>query len=153
MHEPITILYAPRIRFTCVWELHPRAVAWQIISSIKDLRVSEHSQNGKNDKTPANVQAFSHSQLEQRYLALQNDEIDLRELFVALWKDKWIVVAFIVLFTTIAAIHALKSQEWWSSNAVITTPQRNDYSVISSTSNSVPTDFLHISRRWFCARE
>ncbi|PTO82280.1 LPS O-antigen chain length determinant protein WzzB [Vibrio splendidus] len=52
-----------------------------------------------------------------------NDEIDLRELFKALWDGKLIVILVTVLFTASSLGFALLAQEWWSSNAKITEAQ------------------------------
>ncbi|MCW8336279.1 Wzz/FepE/Etk N-terminal domain-containing protein [Vibrio sp. DBSS07] len=57
-----------------------------------------------------------------------NDEIDFKELFVALWQGKWTVVAFATLFSVGAVIYALIAQEWWSSKAKITQSQPQDMS-------------------------
>nr|WP_253825800.1 Wzz/FepE/Etk N-terminal domain-containing protein [Vibrio sp. RE86] len=57
-----------------------------------------------------------------------NDEIDLRELFKALWDGKLIIVATTVLFAVGAVLFALNSQEWWSSKAKVTQPQLQDMS-------------------------
>lgn len=52
-----------------------------------------------------------------------SDEIDLRELFKALWDGKLIVILVTALFTISSIGFALLSQEWWSSNAKITKAQ------------------------------
>ncbi|WP_047049169.1 LPS O-antigen chain length determinant protein WzzB [Vibrio mexicanus] len=57
-----------------------------------------------------------------------NDEIDLRELFKALWDGKLIIITTTVLFAIGAVLFALNSQEWWSSKAKVTQPQLQDMS-------------------------
>ncbi|MFA0308692.1 LPS O-antigen chain length determinant protein WzzB [Vibrio splendidus] len=57
-----------------------------------------------------------------------NDEIDLRELFKALWDGKLIVILVTVLFTASSIGFALSSQEWWSSTAKIAKAQPQDLS-------------------------
>ncbi|MEZ8791622.1 LPS O-antigen chain length determinant protein WzzB [Vibrio splendidus] len=52
-----------------------------------------------------------------------SDEIDLRELFKALWDGKLIVILVTALFTASSIGFALLSQEWWSSNAKVTEAQ------------------------------
>jgi LPS O-antigen subunit length determinant protein (WzzB/FepE family) len=52
-----------------------------------------------------------------------NDEIDLRELFKALWDGKLIVILVTALFTASSIGFALLAQEWWSSNAKVTEAQ------------------------------
>lgn len=59
----------------------------------------------------------------------QDDEIDLRDLFVALWKGKLIIILTTVVFAAIAVTYALTAQEWWSSRAKVVEPQINDFSV------------------------
>ncbi|WP_261873700.1 LPS O-antigen chain length determinant protein WzzB [Vibrio rarus] len=61
----------------------------------------------------------------------QDDEIDLRELFVALWKGKILILVTTFLCAAVAVIYALNAQEWWSSKARIVEPQVNDYAAYS----------------------
>lgn len=56
----------------------------------------------------------------------QNDEIDLRELFLALWKGKLTIIISTALFAVIAVAYALMAQQWWSSKAKVTAPQMQD---------------------------
>jgi LPS O-antigen subunit length determinant protein (WzzB/FepE family) len=56
----------------------------------------------------------------------QNDEIALRELFLALWKGKLTIIISTVLFAVIAVAYALMAQQWWSSKAKVTAPQMQD---------------------------
>lgn len=51
-----------------------------------------------------------------------DDEIDLRELFAALWQGKFTIIACTVVFALAAVAYALMAQEWWSSKAEIGTP-------------------------------
>ncbi|MEZ8087642.1 LPS O-antigen chain length determinant protein WzzB [Vibrio sp. 1S139] len=55
-----------------------------------------------------------------------NDEVDLRELFKALWDGKLIVILVTALFTASSIGFALLAQEWWSSSAKITEAQPQD---------------------------
>ncbi|MFA0251409.1 LPS O-antigen chain length determinant protein WzzB [Vibrio sp. 10N.261.45.A4] len=55
-----------------------------------------------------------------------SDEIDLRELFKALWDGKLIIILVTALFTASAIGFALTSQEWWSSEAEITKAELQD---------------------------
>ncbi len=52
-----------------------------------------------------------------------NDEIDLRELFKALWYDKLIVILITALFSASSVAFALLAQEWWTASAKITKAQ------------------------------
>ncbi|EOX1766271.1 LPS O-antigen chain length determinant protein WzzB [Vibrio cholerae] len=52
-----------------------------------------------------------------------NDEIDLKELFAALWQGKWLIIMTTLLFSVAAIGYALTSQEWWSAKATVSQPQ------------------------------
>ncbi|EGQ8476260.1 chain-length determining protein [Vibrio cholerae] len=52
-----------------------------------------------------------------------NDEIDLKELFSALWQGKWLIIMITLLFSVAAIGYALTAQEWWSSKATVSQPQ------------------------------
>ncbi|EJL6463843.1 LPS O-antigen chain length determinant protein WzzB [Vibrio cholerae] len=52
-----------------------------------------------------------------------NDEIDLKELFVALWQGKWLIIITTLLFSVAAIGYALNAQEWWSAKATVSQPQ------------------------------
>ncbi|HAS3560826.1 TPA: LPS chain length-determining protein [Vibrio cholerae] len=52
-----------------------------------------------------------------------NDEIDLRELFSALWQGKWLIIMTTLLFSVAAIGYALTAQEWWSAKATVSQPQ------------------------------
>ncbi|GHY39514.1 LPS chain length-determining protein [Vibrio cholerae] len=52
-----------------------------------------------------------------------NDEIDLKELFAALWQGKWLIIIITLLFSVAAIGYALNAQEWWSAKATVSQPQ------------------------------
>ncbi|MCX9514998.1 LPS O-antigen chain length determinant protein WzzB [Vibrio cholerae] len=52
-----------------------------------------------------------------------NDEIDLKELLVALWQGKWLIIITTLLFSVAAIGYALTTQEWWSAKATVSQPQ------------------------------
>ncbi|EGR0593424.1 LPS O-antigen chain length determinant protein WzzB [Vibrio cholerae] len=52
-----------------------------------------------------------------------NDEIDLKELFAALWQGKWLIIIITLLFSMAAIGYALTAQEWWSAKATVSQPQ------------------------------
>ncbi|EGR0364486.1 LPS O-antigen chain length determinant protein WzzB [Vibrio cholerae] len=52
-----------------------------------------------------------------------NDEIDLKELFAALWEGKWLIIVTTLLFSAFAIGYALTAQEWWSAKAIVSKPQ------------------------------
>ncbi|GEA51322.1 hypothetical protein VIN01S_21260 [Vibrio inusitatus NBRC 102082] len=68
-----------------------------------------------------------HNSMSEAYY--QDDEIDLRELFIALWKGKFLIVVTTFVFAAGAVVHALNAQEWWSSKARIVEPQVNDFAI------------------------
>ncbi|EOX1815248.1 LPS O-antigen chain length determinant protein WzzB [Vibrio cholerae] len=52
-----------------------------------------------------------------------NEEIDLKELFAALWQGKWLITIITLLFSVAAIVYALNAQEWWSAKATVSQPQ------------------------------
>ncbi|MCX9449925.1 LPS O-antigen chain length determinant protein WzzB [Vibrio cholerae] len=52
-----------------------------------------------------------------------DDEIDLKELFSALWKGKWLIIITTLLFSVAAIGYAFTAQEWWSAKATVSQPQ------------------------------
>ncbi|EGR1125796.1 LPS chain length-determining protein [Vibrio cholerae] len=52
-----------------------------------------------------------------------NDEIDLKEIFLALWQGKWLIIMTTFLFSLAAIGYALTAQEWWSAKATVSQPQ------------------------------
>ncbi|MBO1404924.1 LPS chain length-determining protein [Vibrio cholerae] len=52
-----------------------------------------------------------------------NDDFDLKELFLALWQGKWLIIMTILLFSVVAIGYALTAQEWWSAKATVSQPQ------------------------------
>ncbi|BCK32714.1 Ferric enterobactin transport protein FepE [Vibrio cholerae] len=52
-----------------------------------------------------------------------DDEIDLKELFSALWKGKRLIIITTLLFSVAAIGYALTAQEWWSAKATVSQPQ------------------------------
>ncbi len=61
------------------------------------------------------------------YLPYSNDEIDLRELFIVLWKKKLLIIACTIVCTLLAVQYALTAQEWWTAKAKITEPSLTEY--------------------------
>ncbi|EJL6979301.1 LPS chain length-determining protein [Vibrio cholerae] len=57
------------------------------------------------------------------YVYPANDEIDLKELFAALWQGKWLITIITLLFSVAAIVYALNAQEWWSAKATVSQPQ------------------------------
>nr|WP_216835655.1 Wzz/FepE/Etk N-terminal domain-containing protein [Vibrio aestuarianus] len=72
----------------------------------------------------------SHPQIPSFYE--QNDEIDLKELFIALWQGKLIIILTTLVFTIGAITYALTAQEWWSSSAKIAVLQVQDFTEYQS---------------------
>ncbi|NOH54503.1 LPS chain length-determining protein [Vibrio coralliilyticus] len=59
-------------------------------------------------------------------LPVVSGDIDLRELFKALWDGKLLIIMTTFVFSVIAVFFAMTSQEWWSSKATISHPQAQD---------------------------
>ncbi|MGI2012766.1 Wzz/FepE/Etk N-terminal domain-containing protein [Shewanella oncorhynchi] len=51
--------------------------------------------------------------------AVQNDEIDLRELFSVLWQGKWLIIAITAVFAIGAVIFAIKQPNIYKSEALL----------------------------------
>ena len=56
-----------------------------------------------------------------------NDEVDLKELAVALWGGKLIIALSAIVFALGAVAYAFTVQEWWSSKAKVIQPQDQDF--------------------------
>lgn len=65
----------------------------------------------------------------------RDDEIDLKELIVALWQGKFTIIAVTVLCTAIAIAYALLAKEKWTTEAVVTAPQVSDFSAYQKMVN------------------
>ena len=62
---------------------------------------------------------------------IEEDEIDLRELFATIWKHKIFIIVFAFLITTLAIIYALKKPNVYSSQTILI-PKDNDKPTLSS---------------------
>lgn len=65
-----------------------------------------------------------------------NDEIDLKELFSALWQGKWLIIVTTLLFSVAAIGYALTAQEWWSAKATVSQPQLQDIKAYQQVAKS-----------------
>ncbi|AXF58571.1 LPS O-antigen chain length determinant protein WzzB [Leclercia sp. W6] len=63
-----------------------------------------------------------------------SEQIDLIDLFVQLWRGKWIIAVFIAIAIVIAGIYLVFAKEKWTSTAIITQP---DAAQIGSYSNAL----------------
>ncbi len=52
-----------------------------------------------------------------------SDEIDLIELIFSIWKKKWWVVLFTIIFAAGSILYALKAKEQWTSKAEVIAPR------------------------------
>ncbi|SBS40406.1 Ferric enterobactin transport protein FepE [Marinomonas spartinae] len=57
-----------------------------------------------------------------------DDEIDLKELLLALWKGKWIIIIAMIICTVGAVTYALLAKQVWTTEAIVTIPQISDFS-------------------------
>ncbi|OOE41875.1 hypothetical protein BZG06_14225 [Salinivibrio kushneri] len=74
-----------------------------------------------------------------------DDEIDLRELFAALWQGKLTIIACTVIFALAAVAYALTAQEWWSSKAEVTIPNVTNVASFQQQVNQYQPIFKSIS--------
>ncbi|MBT1450693.1 LPS O-antigen length regulator [Glaciecola sp. XM2] len=66
---------------------------------------------------------------EQNVSRYSNDEeIDLRELFVAIWKGKWLIIIITFLFSVVAVFYAIKQPNVYTSQALLA-PVEQDQSL------------------------
>jgi chain length determinant protein (polysaccharide antigen chain regulator) len=75
------------------------------------------------------------SVLEKNQFGYRDDEIDLKELVVALWQGKFTIIAVMVICTVIAIAYALLAKEKWTTEAIVTTPQVSDFSAYQKMVN------------------
>ncbi len=66
----------------------------------------------------------------EKAMAQQSDEIDLIELVVSIWRKKWWVVLFTVIFAMAGVFYALTAKEQWTSKAEVIAPQTIEISDI-----------------------
>ena len=81
---------------------------------------NEHSQTGSNasSNTGSNISPH-HSQIE-------DDEIDLRELFATIWAGKLLIIGITSLFAVLAVVYALMQPNIYRSEALLSPVQAGD---------------------------
>jgi len=62
------------------------------------------------------------------------EQIDFIDLFVQLWRGKWIIAAFVAIALILAGVYLVFAKEKWTSTAIITQP---DAAQIGSYSNAL----------------
>ncbi|MCA2025354.1 LPS O-antigen chain length determinant protein WzzB [Enterobacter sp. K16B] len=62
------------------------------------------------------------------------EQIDLLDLFLQLWRGKWIIGAFISIFIVVAGVYIIVAKEKWTSSAIIAQP---DAAQIATYSNAL----------------
>jgi chain length determinant protein (polysaccharide antigen chain regulator) len=65
---------------------------------------------------------------EAKNIAFQDDEIDLKELVLALWSSKFLIAGVTIVCAVIAIAYALLAKQVWTTEAVVTSPQIRDFS-------------------------
>ena len=70
--------------------------------------------------------------LAPQYLQHHDDEIDLKELFIALWKGKWIIVLLTAVFAVGGVLYALSIPNTYKAEAVLTSANDSKTSGIAS---------------------
>lgn len=74
-----------------------------------------------NTKIPPSMPPFP-----QGWQAAPQDEIDLRELLLVLWRQKIVIIAVTLVFALAGIAYALLAPQVWSANAVIVGPKSED---------------------------
>ena len=70
--------------------------------------------------------------LAPQYLQHHDDEIDLKELFIALWKGKWIIILLTAVFAVGGVLYALSIPNTYKAEAVLTSANDSKTSGIAS---------------------
>lgn len=94
------------------------------------MRIIWHQVNLLAVKTATAEEAMPKSELSNRVNAVNlhhDDEIDLKELFIALWQGKVTIIACTVVCAFIAVAYALNAKQVWTTEAVIAYPQVSDF--------------------------
>lgn len=68
---------------------------------------------------------------EQTTTHYPDDEIDLRELFATLWRGKWIIILFTIVFAAVGVFYALSQPNIYQANALLAPAQNEGGSRIS----------------------
>ncbi|PNH80314.1 Wzz/FepE/Etk N-terminal domain-containing protein [Vibrio diazotrophicus] len=63
--------------------------------------------------------------------AVADDSIDIRELFFALWRGKWVIVVSTILFSVCAVLFAINQPNIYKSNVLLTAAESSSSSNIS----------------------
>lgn len=58
-------------------------------------------------------------QSDARFPQVQDDEIDLRELFAVIWQGKWLIIAITMVFAIAAVVFAIKQPNIYKSEALL----------------------------------
>ncbi|WP_281223041.1 Wzz/FepE/Etk N-terminal domain-containing protein [Photobacterium sanguinicancri] len=61
---------------------------------------------------------------------------DLKALFSVLWSGKWIIIACVVVVGALGAYRAVNVEDTWTSKALITEPQSNDFALFQYKVNA-----------------
>ncbi|MDN3639994.1 Wzz/FepE/Etk N-terminal domain-containing protein [Simiduia curdlanivorans] len=84
----------------------------------------------KNNQTP---QPPAVQYLTGHYPAVRDDEIDLKELILGLWAEKWLIVAITSVFTLAALVYALTATPYYKTEAKIRPAPKAHFLEINNT--------------------
>lgn len=59
---------------------------------------------------------------------LNDDEIDLKELFLVMWQGKFTIISTTILIAALAIAYALSAKQVWTAEAIVTSPQLGSFS-------------------------
>lgn len=90
------------------------------------------------------------------HISDSNESIDIIDIFMQLRRGKWILLAFVILTTVIAAIYLFVAKEKWTSEAIVTYPDSgqivnydNAMNVLYSQSPGGTPSVIDIQQRFF----
>ena len=85
---------------------------------------NEHSQAGSN--ASSNARSNTGSNMSPHHSQIEDDEIDLRELFATIWAGKLLIIRITSLFAVLAVVYALMQPNIYRSEALLSPVQAGD---------------------------
>ncbi|WP_438462273.1 Wzz/FepE/Etk N-terminal domain-containing protein [Marinomonas sp. PE14-40] len=85
-------------------------------------------------------QAQQHLQVQR-----QDDEIDLKEILVSLWKGRLVIALVSILFFLVAMTYSLLSAEKWEAKALIAEPDLSQFQLLQNQVGKLSPSFSEIS--------
>lgn len=94
------------------------------------MKSDKYPKDAINDMSQNNLESYPSQYYQQAYQ--KDDEIDLKELFLALWKGKWIIILTTFLFSAGGVFYALSLPNIYKASVVVTATQADGRSGLAS---------------------